>query len=178
MTNKTADKTTELSENYCDKWKNIRKAAIKDVSRISEIYVFNNRQTYYPIFQNTFFSFEELQVLSYAEIFKRNELSKAFVYDDGIVKGFMVVNDHEIEKLYVDSFFVKKGIGSALLKYAVLCCSANYLWVLKKNKSAIEFYKRSGFIQTSTEKLLEGINHHTEPVVKMIIRNEEKSGDI
>ena len=39
---------------------NIRKAEIKDLSRIAEIFVFNNRINYFPIFKDESFSFGEL----------------------------------------------------------------------------------------------------------------------
>lgn len=42
----------------------IRKATKKDLSRIAEIYVFNNRMNYWPIFKDDGFSFGELQVVA------------------------------------------------------------------------------------------------------------------
>ena len=42
----------------------IRKAATCDLSRIAEIFVFNNRINYFPIFKQEEFSFGELQVVS------------------------------------------------------------------------------------------------------------------
>ena len=43
---------------------NIRKASQNDLSRIAEIFVFNNRVNYFPIFKDEEFSFGELQVVS------------------------------------------------------------------------------------------------------------------
>ena len=43
---------------------NIRKAGQDDLSRIAEIFVFNNRVNYFPIFKDEEFSFGELQVVS------------------------------------------------------------------------------------------------------------------
>lgn len=45
----------------------IRKAEIKDFSRIAEIFVFNNRINYLPIFKDEWYSFGELQVVSFIE---------------------------------------------------------------------------------------------------------------
>lgn len=45
----------------------IRKAQAKDLSRIAEIYVFNNRINYFPIFKDAGFSFGEMQVFSVIE---------------------------------------------------------------------------------------------------------------
>lgn len=42
----------------------IRKAEKRDLSRIAEIFVFNNRINYFPIFKDEKFSFGELQVVS------------------------------------------------------------------------------------------------------------------
>ena len=46
---------------------NIRKATEEDLSRIAEIFVFNNRINYFPIFKQEDFSFGELQVVSLIE---------------------------------------------------------------------------------------------------------------
>lgn len=43
---------------------NIRKSTKNDLSRIAEIYVFNNRMNYWPIFKDDGFSFGELQVVA------------------------------------------------------------------------------------------------------------------
>lgn len=42
----------------------IRKAELKDLSRIAEIFVFNNRINYFPIFHEEAYSFGEMQVES------------------------------------------------------------------------------------------------------------------
>lgn len=46
---------------------NIKKATKEDLSRIAEIFVFNNRINYFPIFKQEDFSFGELQVVSLIE---------------------------------------------------------------------------------------------------------------
>ena len=43
---------------------NIRTATASDLSRIAEIYVFNNRINYLPIFKDVEYSFKKLQVIS------------------------------------------------------------------------------------------------------------------
>ena len=153
-------------------WKNIRRATTLDISRISEIYVFNNREIYYPIFRDIDFSFKELQVLSYSKKFNENMIDNTYVYDDGVVKGFVIVCEHEINKLHIERFFRGKGVGSALLTYAMSFCDANHLWVLKKNKEAIKFYKKHGLVLTTEEKNLQGVDNHTEPVVKMVLSKD------
>ena len=70
---------------------NIRKATKKDLSRIAEIYVFNNRMNYWPIFKDDGFSFGELQVVTMIDnYFGKDEILKnILVYDDGLIKGFV-----------------------------------------------------------------------------------------
>ena len=67
---------------------NIRKANINDLSRVAEIYVFNNRIYYFPIFKDEDFSFGKLQVVSLVDnYFKKNEILKnIYVFDNGLIK--------------------------------------------------------------------------------------------
>ncbi|MDE6829972.1 MAG: GNAT family N-acetyltransferase, partial [Lachnospiraceae bacterium] len=88
---------------------NIRKAAAGDLSRIAEIFVFNNRMNFYPIFKDEGFSFGELQVVSLADAYFKNIISNIYVFDDGVVKGFIQINETEIVKLYLDTFFQSEG---------------------------------------------------------------------
>lgn len=144
----------------------IRKAAAGDVSRIAEIYVFNNRVNFFPIFQDETFSFGQLQVVSLADgYFKKEEiLEKIYVFDDGLIRGFVQMDRTEICKLYVDPFFQGAGIGRALIRYAVSELHGDYLWALEKNTRAVSFYQRHGFHLTGEKKFEEDT---TEYLVKL-----------
>ena len=67
---------------------NIRKAKTNDLSRIAEIYIFNNRMNYFPIFKDEKFSFDELQVVSLIDSYFKKEkiLNNIYVFDSGIIK--------------------------------------------------------------------------------------------
>lgn len=145
---------------------NIRKAKIEDLSRIAEIYIFNNRINYFPIFNDENFSFGELQVVSLIDnYFKNNEVIKnIYVFDDGLIRGFFQINKTEICKLYVDTFFQNKGIGSELIEYAINEFHVDNLWALEKNTRAISFYQKHRFHLTGEKKLEEGT---TEYLVKL-----------
>ena len=52
---------------------NIRKAIIDDLSRVAEIYVFNNRINLFPIFKDEVFSFGELQVVPLIDTYFKRE---------------------------------------------------------------------------------------------------------
>lgn len=148
---------------------NIRKARADDLSRIAEIYVFNNRVNFYPIFKEEEYSFGELQVVSLADhYFKQEEIIKdIYVYDDGVIKGFVQMNGTEICKLYVDTFFQNGKIGSVLLEYAVRQLQADHLWALEKNIRGIAFYRRYGFRLTGEKKFEEGT---TEYLVQLVYK--------
>lgn len=135
----------------------IRQAAREDVSRIAEIIVFNNRLNFFPIFRDESFSFGEVQVLPLAEEYLNDaeRLRRTWVYDDGVVKGIVVVLGDEIEKLYVEPTFQGRGIGAALLAYAVEHLGARRLWALEKNAGARRFYARHGFKPTGARKFEE-----------------------
>ena len=68
----------------------IRQAKIDDLGRIAEIFVFNYRLNFYPIFQEDTFYFKELTVSNLVESFAK-ELGSIWVYDDGAVKGFVQI---------------------------------------------------------------------------------------
>lgn len=137
---------------------NIRKAAENDLARIAEIYVFNNRLYYYPIFRDAAFSFGKLQVASYAKEYRQEPgaLEHTYVYDDGLLKGFVKVEGTEVHKLFVEPAFQSEGIGAALLEFAVRTFGIDHLWVLEKNTRALAFYARHGFVPTGRLEPEEG----------------------
>lgn len=137
---------------------NIRKAAENDLSRIAEIYVFNNRLYYYPIFKDAVFSFSRLQVTSYKAAYQQEPgaLEHTYVYDDGVLKGFVKISGTEVHKLFVEPAFQSEGIGAALLEFAVREFGADNLWVLEKNVRALAFYARHGFALTGKREPEEG----------------------
>lgn len=135
----------------------IRKAEIKDISRIAEILVFVKRINYRSIFKNDDYSFNELLVLKVAEEYSRPEnLDNIFVYDDGIVKGMLHMEGTEIAELYVDHFFQNQGIGAKLIEYAKQEYNADRLWAIEKNVKAIRFYEAHGFHISGQKKCVEG----------------------
>ncbi len=146
---------------------NIRKAGVRDLSRVAEIYVFNNRVNYLPIFKDETFSFGELQVVPLADQYFKNDeiISNLYVFDNGIIRGFIQMKETEICKLYVDPFFQNQGIGDQLIKYAINELGADHLWALEKNTRAISFYQRHGFYLTGAKKFEEGT---TEYIVKLL----------
>ena len=132
----------------------IRKANDKDLARIAEIQIFNYRLYFYPIFQCDEYYFDELRVPSLMKEYE-SHLDSLYVYDDGVVKGFIKIEGTYIARLFVEPVLQNASIGSELLKYAVKEHNANHLWALEKNVKAIRFYNRHGFFATGEKKLEE-----------------------
>ena len=151
---------------------NIRKAKLEDLSRIAEIYVFNNRINYYPIFQTPEYSFGELQVVSVIDnYFKKDEiLQNIYVSEDDVIKGFIQITGTEICKLYVEPCFQGEEVGKQLLQFAVEEFGADHLWALEKNRRAIAFYNRNGFLPSGKRQFEEGT---TEYLIELV-RREQK----
>ena len=128
----------------------IRKAKEKDLSRIAEIFICNNRINYFPIFKDESYSFGELQVVSFIDNYlKKDEVFKnLYIYDDGLIRGFIQMNGTEICKLYVDPWFQGRKIGHELITFAVEQFGADHLWALEKNARALAFYRHHGFAPT------------------------------
>ena len=136
---------------------NIRQAKIEDLARIAEIEIFNYRLNFYPIFRNDDFYFQELQVPNLIQNYLQAEdfLNNTYVYDDGVVKGFIRLERQEVKKLFVEPILQGKGIGADLLAFAIKEKNVHFLWALEKNTRAIAFYRKHGFSVTSDKKLEE-----------------------
>lgn len=145
----------------------IRKADRSDLIRIAEIYVFNNRVNYYPIFKDEHYSFKYMSVDNIIdEYFGKEEiLINTYVYDDGIIRGFMELRNEEIYKFYVEPMLQGRGIGKNMMEYAIEHNGANFLWAIEKNYRAIRFYERFGFVPSEERKLEEGTSEY---LVKLI----------
>ena len=146
---------------------NIRQAKRSDASRIAEMIVANYRKNFFPIFKNEEFYFGELNVIDVAREYTDNEniLQDTYVYDDGVVKGMIRLDQDEVVKLYVEPQFQGEKIGTKLLNFATTDKGAKWLWVLEQNERGIRFYKRNGFNFTG-ETMLED---DWVPLKKMIL---------
>ena len=142
----------------------IRQATINDLVRIAEIFVFNYRLNFYPIFQEDTFYFEDLTVFNMVESFAK-ELDSIWVYDDGVVKGFIQIEKREVRRLFVEPTLQGKSIGADLLEYGIAEKDVDFLWVLEKNIKAIVFYKKHGFDTTNKKK-------YKEDTIEFLVRME------
>ena len=140
----------------------IRLAKQKDIARIAEILVFTKRVNFRPIFQDDAYSFNELQVVSVMKEYEQNPrlLQHTWVYDDGIIKGMIHIEEDEIKKLYVDTFFASMGIGAKLITFAITTFDVVFLWALEANTRGLAFYKTHGFEYQGIWQYEEGTSEH------------------
>lgn len=135
---------------------------MEDASRLAEIEIFNYRLYFYPIFKSDKYYFDELQVLPAAQALMEDAetLKNTYVYDNGVIKGFIRIRGKEVEKLFVEPVLQGSSIGAKLLEYAIEQRGVTYLWALEKNERAIRFYKRHGFRVTEEKKFEEGTTEY------------------
>ena len=145
----------------------IRQARRDDAERIAEILVFNYRLNFYPIFQDDSFYFEEMTVAKQTASFE-NEIESIWVYDDGVVKGFIQIENTEVKRLFVEPVLQGNLIGTKLVEYAIAEKKVDFLWALEKNTRAIAFYKRCGFSLTGDKK-------YEEDTTEFLVRMEKNS---
>lgn len=135
----------------------LRKAGNMDISRIAEILIFTKRTTYRPIFKNDNVSFNEMQVLNEIEkLSQSSALDNIYVYDDGIVKATVKIEDigekTKVSEFFVDPFFQGEGIGTKILNNVIEKSKEVFLYVLDKNERAIRFYVKMGFKYTGEKE--------------------------
>ena len=110
------------------------------------------------------FYFEDLTVFNMVESFAK-ELDSIWVYDDGVVKGFIQIEKREVRRLFVEPTLQGKSIGADLLEYGIAEKDVDFLWVLEKNIKAIVFYKKHGFDTTNKKK-------YEEDTIEFLVRME------
>lgn len=135
----------------------LRKAGNMDISRIAEILIFTKRTTYRSIFKNDNVSFNEMQVLKEIEkLSQPSALDNIYVYDDGIVKATVKIEDigekPKVSEFFVDQFFQGEGIGTKILNNVIEKSKEVFLYVLDKNERAIRFYVKMGFKYTGEKE--------------------------
>ena len=92
-------------------------------------------------------------------------MDSIWVYDDGVVKGFIQIEKREVRRLFVEPTLQGKSIGADLLEYGIAEKNVDFLWVLEKNIKAIVFYKKHGFDTTNKKK-------YEEDTIEFLVRME------
>lgn len=136
----------------------IRQMSEADYQRVAEIHIFAQRTTYRGIFSDKWLFADSTVVsrLKDIENWFDTPMAHGVVYEqDGIIKGFAIMSNHEvdgyeIERIFVDPFMQGCGIGRALLVYCEdygvkQGFKAACLWILEENYEARRFYEINGY---------------------------------
>ena len=126
----------------------IRQFKLNEIDKIMEIWYESNINTHYFVEKR---HWEDI----FDRVKKRLINSKnVYVYvENDTIKGFICIDeDGYIPELYVDSKYRSLGIGKKLLDFAKKNNKEVFLHVFEKNKRAIDFYIREGFMIVSKEK--------------------------
>ncbi len=131
----------------------IRKLKKDDINDVMEIWKNENIKTHQFIqkeyWENNYNYVKE--ILPKAEVY-------VYILEENIV-GFIGIDENYVEGIFVDRNNQSKGIGTSLLNKVKENRNNLKLNVYKKNKSAISFYKKNGFIITS-----ENIDNSTKEI--------------
>lgn len=73
--------------------------------------------------------------------------------ENGVIHGFLGVDENRIEMLFVDDASRGKGVGKYLLTYAIEHFGANEVDVNEQNPQGVGFYRHRGFEQVGRSEL-------------------------
>ncbi len=75
--------------------------------------------------------------------------AEVFVYETDVskqIEGFIGVDNNYVSGIFVNEHFQSRGIGKQLLNYVKQLKPYLVLSVYQKNKRAVQFYQREGFV--------------------------------
>ena len=151
----------------------IRPMELADTSRAAEIHVFGWRKAYRGIVSDEIL-FKRMSVAKSTERFAdrvRDNAFESYVYDDGIVKGFMTIGPchdktmedfFELWGIYIDPFMQGRGIGAQMVDFCETAARQRgykkiSLWVLEDNAAARGFYEKMGYAPDGARQFLDGL---------------------
>jgi ribosomal protein S18 acetylase RimI-like enzyme len=110
-----------------------------------------------------------------------------FIYADGDIAGYLKVNagdaqseamgddSLEVERIYVRKKFHKQGLGTFLMNKAIEIATEQnkekiWLGVWEKNKNAIDFYSKMGFVHTGAHSFYMGDEEQTDLIMTRTLK--------
>lgn len=94
---------------------------------------------------HTFLSEEDIESLIPDVRSALRNVSLLYSYNDGTLLGFIGVENRKIEMLFVDANVRGKGVGKALIQYAIDSLDAKLVDVNEQNEQGVGFYYHLGF---------------------------------
>lgn len=124
----------------------VRRAEEEDIARIMEIWLKSNLEAH-DFIQESYWKD------NYDSVRKILPQAKLYVWEDSRgIQGFAGLEEDYLAGIFVDSQVRSKGVGKQLLEEIKKTYKRLTLHVYGKNKGAIRFYLREGFIIKQKQK--------------------------
>ncbi|MEO4005550.1 GNAT family N-acetyltransferase [Flavobacterium sp. CAU 1735] len=126
----------------------IETPSVKDYVEITEVWEASVRATH------TFLTEEDIQY--YKPLILKEYLKAVTLFctrDQNEITGFLGLDDDKIEMLFIRPDYRGKGVGKALLDFAVTEKKARKVDVNEQNEQAVGFYEYLGFKTVKREPL-------------------------
>lgn len=121
----------------------LRRLQNDDIERVMQIWLETNIQAHHYVDESYWKS-------QYDNVKQMISESEVYVCEkSGLIAGFIGLSDNYIAGLFVASDFQSQGIGKRLLDYVKEVKPELSLQVYQKNRNAIRFYLREGFVVES-----------------------------
>lgn len=132
----------------------IRKGEQKDISRIMEIWLDTNMEAHNFISPDYWKN-------NYEMVESMMHDAELYVYErEGNICGFAGLMGNYLAGIFVGNMYQRTGIGKKLLDYVKKQKTEFFLHVYEKNKDAVRFYLREGFVRK--KKQIEKENQEIE----------------
>lgn len=129
----------------------IRKSTVNDIDMIMDIWLSAN------INAHSFIS-DEYWKNQFEEVKTAILEAEVYVFEDGVIKGFVGIIENYIAGIFVKEEFQAQGIGKELIQFLQNFKSELILNVYEKNKKAVNFYIKNNF-KISQKRNEEETNH-------------------
>ena len=121
----------------------------------------------------THYFLEEADIQHYQSLILRTYFDKVqlfYIKNEDKILGFIGISGQMIQMLFVDCLAFGKGVGTALLNFAVEHYQANSVDVNEQNTQAVGFYEHFGFIKKV--RYSHDAAGKPYPIVSMILKKD------
>lgn len=160
----------------------VRPIALSDIPRAAEVHVFAWRSTLRGVISDQFL-FGNLLVINSISRFTdnfNNSIGETFVYDDGIIKGYMMLEPSApdddflfLRALYTDPLMQRGGVGAQMINFFEESAKQRgfltaKLRVIEGNVAACAFYEKMGYKRDGSRKYLEKMDAYDIGYIKTL----------
>lgn len=123
----------------------IEKASVADFNEITAVWEASVRATHHFLAED--------DILFFKPLIREQYLFAVDVYcirdEEGRIPAFLGTSSEKVEMLFIHPRSQGRGLGKALLQYAVFTLKINAVDVNEQNDQAVDFYRKFGFTVTS-----------------------------